>query len=68
MYNNQKRAITAKLRIKEKRYYAVFYCPNKVGQPKEVWRTLNLEVKAGNKRNAIDRMEKMKKGQRDFYL
>ena len=61
MNNTKKRPITAKLRTKENRYYAVFYCPSNVGQPKEVWRTLNLEVKAGNKRNAIDRMEKMRK-------
>ncbi len=52
--------ITAKLRTKNGRYYAVFYCAGINGKPKEIWRTLDLEDKPGNKRTALERMEKMK--------
>ncbi len=60
MRNPQKRPLTAKLRTKNGRYYATFYCTGKDGKPKEIWRTLELEDKPGNKRKAQYKMEEMK--------
>ena len=55
MQNSRNRPITAKLRTKNGRYYAVFYYRGKEGEPKELWRALELEEKPGNKRKAQDK-------------
>lgn len=60
MKKDKKRPLTAKLRVKNGRYYAVFNCKQKDGKTKEIWRTLDLESKPGNKRIAINKMEEMK--------
>ena len=60
MQNLKTRSLTAKLRIKNGRYYAAFYCRGKEGEAKEIWRTLDLEDKPGNKRKAQEKMEEMK--------
>ena len=60
MQNSKNRPITAKLRTKNGRYYAVFYCRGKEGKTKEIWRALGLKDKPGNKRKAQDKMEEMK--------
>ncbi len=60
MQNSKRRPITATLRTKNERYYAVFYCKGKDGTPKEIWRALELEDKPGNKRKAQNKMEEMK--------
>ena len=60
MSNVKKRSITAKLRTKNGRYYAVFYCGNGDGKPQEIWRTLELKDKPGNKRKAQEKLEEMK--------
>lgn len=58
MSNTKNKAITATLRTKNGRYYAVFYCRGM--SDKQIWRSLNLEDKPGNKRKAQDKMEEMK--------
>ena len=60
MQKSKRRPITATLRTKNGRYYAVFYCKGKDGKPQEIWRALELEDKPGNKRKAQDKMEEMK--------
>jgi len=50
----------ATLRTKNGRYYAVFYCKRKTGESKEIWRTLELEDKPGNRRKAQYKMEEIK--------
>ena len=57
---SKNRPITGKLRIKNGRYYAVYSCAGAEGKTKDVWRSLNLEEKPGNKRKALEKMEEMK--------
>ena len=57
----KERPLTATLTIKNKRYYAVFNHIGKDGEPKTIWRTLELEAKPGNKRKAQYKMEEMKR-------
>jgi len=65
MNNSKKRPLTAKLRTKNGKYYAVFNCKGNDGKSKAIWKALGLEDKPGNKRRAQDKMEEMKYQLRD---
>ena len=54
MTNSIFRPIRSKLKTKNGRYYGSFTYQSQDGEKKEVWRTLNLEEKPGNKRKAIE--------------
>ena len=53
--------VTAKLQIKNGRYYAIFKRTSEVSKTKYIWRTLELEAKPGNKRKALVRMERQRR-------
>lgn len=62
----KKNTLTAQLEKKGGRYYAIFRYPSYDGTRKAKWYALHLKAHPGNKREALNKMEEMKRRLQDL--